>query len=141
MKKKHISIIVLGMLALLMLPASACAHPGKTDKNGGHYDYSTGEYHYHHGYPAHDHPNGICPYDYDDKTNHDSKETGLSLRFTPDYTTAPRPTYYRIPIASPAPSQKNDPPQTYDPNLLTCSSVGGIVVYCLVCFIAKSKSK
>lgn len=38
-------------------------HSGKTDGNGGHYDHSTGEYHYHHGYPAHQHPNGVCPYD------------------------------------------------------------------------------
>lgn len=52
--------------ALLIGPAFA--HPGETDSSGGHYDRSTGEYHYHHGYPAHQHPNGVCPYDYDDKT-------------------------------------------------------------------------
>lgn len=38
----------------------------------GHTDRSTGEYHYHHGYKAHQHSNGICPYDYDDKTVHSS---------------------------------------------------------------------
>ena len=48
------------------------AHPGKTDSNGGHYDRSTGEYHYHHGYPAHQHPGGKCPYNYDDKTGANS---------------------------------------------------------------------
>lgn len=50
-------------------------HSGRTDANGGHWDYSSGEYHYHHGYPAHDHydidDDGDidCPYDFDDKTN------------------------------------------------------------------------
>ena len=39
------------------------AHPGRTDEYGGHYNHSTGEYHYHHGESAHQHPNGVCPYD------------------------------------------------------------------------------
>ena len=41
-------------------------HSGGTDGDGGHYDHSAGEYHYHHGYPAHQHPNGECPYDEED---------------------------------------------------------------------------
>lgn len=49
------------------------AHPGRTDSNGGHYNRSTGEYHYHHGYPAHQHIDGECPYDYDDKNNASDK--------------------------------------------------------------------
>lgn len=48
------------------------AHPGRTDSRGGHYNRSTGEYHYHHGYPAHQHPDGVCPYDFDDRTGHSS---------------------------------------------------------------------
>lgn len=39
------------------------AHSGDTDAQGGHYDYSTSEYHYHHGHPAHQHKNGNCPYE------------------------------------------------------------------------------
>lgn len=43
------------------------AHSGRTDSRGGHHDYKNasglGSYHYHHGYPAHLHENGICPYD------------------------------------------------------------------------------
>ena len=39
------------------------AHSGGTDGNGGHYNHSTGEYHYHHGHPAHQHTNGVCFYD------------------------------------------------------------------------------
>ena len=41
----------------------AFSHPGRTDANGGHHDRKNGGYHYHHGYPAHDHPNGVCPYE------------------------------------------------------------------------------
>lgn len=64
---------------LLLLSPTVLAHSGKTDANGGHYDRSTGEYHYHHGYPAHQHydmdGDGIidCPYDFDDKTDHSSR--------------------------------------------------------------------
>ena len=46
---------------------TASAHSGRTDSHGGHHDYKNasglGSYHYHHGYPAHLHENGICPYD------------------------------------------------------------------------------
>ena len=48
MKKKLFTLFIL--ISLL-----AFSHPGRTDANGG--------YHYHHGYPAHDHPNGVCPYE------------------------------------------------------------------------------
>ena len=49
---------------ILVIGIVSYAHPGKTDANGGHTDNSTGEYHYHHGYPAHQHTGGKCPYDY-----------------------------------------------------------------------------
>lgn len=64
----------------LIFPIVVFAHPGRTDSNGGHYDRSTGEYHYHHGYPAHDHydmdgdGDADCPYEFDDKTGSSSKE-------------------------------------------------------------------
>lgn len=45
---------------LLLIPTSA--HSGGTDSSGGHTDHSTGEYHYHHGYSAHQHIDGVCPY-------------------------------------------------------------------------------
>lgn len=50
------------------LSVTVFAHSGGTDSKGGHYDHSTGEYHYHHGYPEHQHfdmtGDGIpdCPY-------------------------------------------------------------------------------
>lgn len=45
----------------------ADAHSGRTDANGGHRDNKNksglGSYHYHcGGYPAHLHPDGVCPY-------------------------------------------------------------------------------
>lgn len=43
------------------------AHSGRTDSSGGHYNHSTGEYHYHHGYPAHQHTGGACPYEQKEK--------------------------------------------------------------------------
>ncbi len=76
---KHLSFllsILLFMLSVFMI--TAFAHPGKTDGSGGHTDHSTGEYHFHHGYPEHSHydvdGDGTidCPYDFDDKTGHDS---------------------------------------------------------------------
>ena len=48
---------------------TAFAHSGRTDSDGGHTDHSTGEYHWHHGYPAHQHEDRdgdgypeYCPY-------------------------------------------------------------------------------
>lgn len=67
---------------LLMLTSVASAHPGQTDADGGHWDNDTGEYHYHHGYPAHQHTNGICPYDYDDQTGRNSGTSGSSATDT-----------------------------------------------------------
>ena len=55
--KKLISALCVAVL----VTATASAHPGKTDADGGHVDTSTGEYQYHHGYPAHQHIDGTCP--------------------------------------------------------------------------------
>ena len=70
--KKYISIFALFVFLLALLCPLVFAHSGRTDGNGGHYNRSTGEYHYHHGYPAHQHKNGVCPYDHNDKTDHNS---------------------------------------------------------------------
>lgn len=55
-------IIVFTLLLFLCFPVISFAHPGGTDKNGGHYHEDTNFYHYHHGYPAHSHYQKICPY-------------------------------------------------------------------------------
>lgn len=66
--KKTFSVL----LCFILLFCTASAHAGRTDSAGGHWDRANGTYHYHHGYPAHDHPNGICPYEYDDQTGKNS---------------------------------------------------------------------
>lgn len=64
--------LLLFLLICLLIPTTASAHAGRTDSNGGHTNHATGEYHYHHGYSAHQHPDGVCPYDFDDQTGQSS---------------------------------------------------------------------
>ena len=45
MKKVRVSLIFL----ICLLSFVCYAHPGRTDADGGHYDHSTGQYHYHNG--------------------------------------------------------------------------------------------
>ena len=65
-----IVIIVISMLTITY------AHSGRTDSSGGHYNRSTGEYHYHHGYSAHQHnADGSCPYEVTVETNTEPETT------------------------------------------------------------------
>lgn len=83
MKKQILVILAL----VLSLSATAIAHPGRTDDRGGHYDHDTGQYHYHHGYEAHQHTGGICPFDFDDRTGESSGSSPSSSSATdPDWT-------------------------------------------------------
>lgn len=66
--KRFFALVCL-VLIVFSLAVVAFAHPGGTDGNGGHYVGNSGKYHYHHGYPAHQHEDGECPYDFDDNTN------------------------------------------------------------------------
>lgn len=61
-QKKCIAVIACALLCCALLPLTAFAHSGRTDSRGGHYDYQMGLYHYHHGFPAHGHPDGVCPF-------------------------------------------------------------------------------
>lgn len=77
-------------MALLLLSV-ASAHPGRTDGRGGHYDSATGEYHYHHGYRAHQHTDldgdgkADCPYNFDDQTGADLGLLHLRARMRPPH--------------------------------------------------------
>jgi len=66
MKLKRIISVLLSLLLSLSIACSATAHSGRTDSSGGHRDNKNksglGSYHYHHGYGAHLHPGGVCPY-------------------------------------------------------------------------------
>ena len=72
--KRFISFLLTALI-MLLVSRTATAHPGRTDGNGGHTDHSTGDYHYHHGYPAHDHYDMDgdgdldCPYTFKDNTS------------------------------------------------------------------------
>lgn len=74
---KKIAVLIASIFCLIsLLVTKAFAHPGGTDSRGGHTNHSTGEYHYHHGYSAHDHRDmdgdGTldCPYEFNDKEDH-----------------------------------------------------------------------
>ena len=55
--KHHLLFFLCIVLLTSSLALSAFAHPGRTDANGGHWDHSTGEYHYH-GEPDSSHSGG-----------------------------------------------------------------------------------
>jgi Na+/melibiose symporter-like transporter len=63
--KKYLKLVV--VLPLLLISIIAFAHPGRTDANGGHYNHSTGEYHYHNG-------------------NSTGSNTGLNFKTNTDYS-------------------------------------------------------
>ena len=68
----HLIIVI---FIFCSLNITAFAHPGRTDSYGGHRESATGDYHYHHGYPEHDHydmdGDGTedCPYNFKDNTS------------------------------------------------------------------------
>ena len=73
---------LLFLLAFCMyLAVVVYAHPGGTDSDGGHTNHDTGEYHWHHGYQAHQHKDLDgdgdldCPYLFDNKTESSRNET------------------------------------------------------------------
>lgn len=62
MKKfKKIMLMLLCIVFMFLFSLNTMAHSGRTDSSG------LGSYHYHHGYSAHLHPDGICPYAPKDK--------------------------------------------------------------------------
>ncbi len=78
--KRKVFFILIAIISLIS--NFSIAHKGRTDTDGGHYDNSTGEYHYHHGYSEHQHPNGICPYE--SNIDFTSQDDGLIIVGTED---------------------------------------------------------
>ncbi len=62
-----LTVLIINGSLISLTPEIAIAHSGRTDSSGGHRDNKNasglGNYHYHHGYGPHLHPNGICPYE------------------------------------------------------------------------------
>lgn len=79
MKRKafrSVLLVFLLIISLFLISPVSLAHSGGTDEEGGHN--SPDGYHYHHGYPAHQHPNGECPYDFDDNVDHRERSSDSS---------------------------------------------------------------
>ena len=121
---KRIALLICFAVCLFsLLIATVFAHPGRTDNKGGHTDHSTGEYHYHHGYSAHDHydmdGDGVvdCPYDFDDKTDHSSRESVTVKPKTSQTVPTTQPT--TAPTTIPADNETQTPEQR---------SIGDIIV-------------
>lgn len=132
--KKKISRFVLVTLFLLIIPVSVFAHPGRTDSNGGHYNRSTGKYHYHHGYPEHQHPNGVCPYE--KKTSSDT---------TTKATSDPSPSRSAddVPIKKMPPSDQSTkiPYDTFYLILFAAILIGLFLGICIYYYITPSSGK
>lgn len=102
MKHKISLFFTVLFVSVIILPITAFAHKGKTDAYGGHYDRSTGEYHYHHGFDEHQHydinGDGIpdCPYDYEDWTNHNSGSSEYSSTYTSLTSKTKPPDFFTI---------------------------------------------
>ena len=119
----------IGALLLALFFALTCvnmfAHSGGTDSSGGHNNRSTGEYHYHHGYPAHYHLDGVCPYDdgvlswkeqkiqeaIDDEYNSGQQENivkaAQEANPTAKPTATPKPTATTKPTVTPKPTHNS----------------------------------
>ena len=130
--KKILSLM--SVLLLLILSAfTVLAHPGRTDSNGGHYNRSTGEYHYHHGYSAHQHPNGVCPYKSDDKTGSSSSSSNSTTNYYSSLkTTSPYRSY-----SSPKANDKNEDIYGY----LFLATVIIIIILIVYIVFLRKKSK
>ncbi len=62
--KSRARVLIFAVVLAFVFTLPLSAHRGMTDANGGHWDNSTGDYHYHcGGNPPHDHIGGRCPYD------------------------------------------------------------------------------
>lgn len=82
--KKQLLLFIIATVIVTCLGSISSAHSGRTDVSGGHYDRSTGLYHYHHGYPAHRHINGICPYENNYNSSYDFGYNMQVVTFKPE---------------------------------------------------------
>ena len=74
---KRALLLLFAVIVISFFSITSSAHSGRTDSAGGHYDRDSGDYHYHHGYSAHNHydmdGDGIkeyCPYNDDEENEH-----------------------------------------------------------------------
>lgn len=138
MKIKNFLWLFIVSCTILVLIMPVYAHQGRTDANGGHYDNETGEYHYHHGYEAHHHINGICPYNYDDQTNHTSGTSYSDVTPKPElHIETPDPHSPAISYVTATPILEEN--KVFD-NLPLIIVAGSITIIITACIIASKLS-
>lgn len=85
--RKKIVYLLICLMIIMAFSTSVLAHSGRTDSNGGHHDNKNksglGSYHYHHGYEAHLHPGGVCPYSNNSVTESYTPSPSISLKKYP----------------------------------------------------------
>lgn len=136
MKKRIVFVLLVLLIVSAIIPAFA--HSGRTDGAGGHTDHSTGEYHYHHGYPAHQHPNGECPYDFDDKTDHSSSGSSSSNTYAPKPTSKPTPKPTPNPTEQVKTQNKKVSSQLELPDIICCAVFAPLSIVPILLIIYES---
>lgn len=144
--KRLFSVVLVLCLGFCL---TVSAHGGRTDAQGGHKDNANasglGSYHYHHGYEAHLHPNGVCPYETTTEpavapvvATTPSPTAAPTPKPTPEPT--PEPTTTATPIPSPAPTAsldsgaESDSITTEKRNspvgvIVSLTALGGVIAY------------
>lgn len=138
-------ILFLFLAMSLSFSVLAFAHGGRTDEYGGHHDYNNvsglGSYHYHHGYEAHLHPNGVCPYEAESAPVEPAEPivTDAEPIVTDTETDEIEEKYNSLLEEDPAAGEPAEEYHTesndlYEPVFLLCSIVGCIAAF-YFCFI------
>lgn len=133
-------ILFLFLALSLSFSTLAFAHGGRTDEYGGHHDYNNvsglGSYHYHHGYEAHLHPNGVCPYEAESAPVEPAEPivTDTEPIVTDTETDEIEEKYNSLLEEDPAAEEPTEEYHTesndlYEPVFLLCSIVGGVVAF------------
>ena len=133
-------ILFLFLALSLSFSTLAFAHGGRTDEYGGHHDYNNvsglGSYHYHHGYEAHLHPNGVCPYEAESAPVEPAEPivTDTEPIVTDTETDEIEEKYNSLLEEDPAAEEPVEEYHTesndlYEPVFLLCSIVGGVVAF------------
>ena len=93
---ERLKTLLFFVLICVSMSFTSFAHSGRTDSNGGHHDYKNksglGSYHYHHGYPAHLHPGGVCPYSSGSVNPGNNNSSSSSISETPSIKVNNAPT-------------------------------------------------
>jgi len=128
-------VLFLFLALSLSFSTLAFGHGGRTDEYGGHHDYNNvsglGSYHYHHGYEAHLHPNGVCPYEAESApvepaepivTDTETDEDEIEEKYNSLLEEDPA-------AGEPAEEYHTESNDLYEPVFLLCSIVGGVVAF------------